>query len=45
MGAKYLPTVKDMKAERRFQKQHHTQSKFIKPSGRPAAAPKTPKKK
>jgi hypothetical protein len=45
MGQKYVPTVKDLKAERRFQKTHHTQSKFIKPSGRPAAAPKSGKKK
>ncbi|HUR56970.1 MAG TPA: hypothetical protein VM029_04640 [Opitutaceae bacterium] len=32
MGQKYLPTNKDLKAARRFQKQQHTQSKFIKPA-------------
>jgi hypothetical protein len=40
MGQKYLPTIKDLKAARRFQKQQHTQSKFIKPAGKPAAKKK-----
>ncbi|MES2695568.1 MAG: hypothetical protein V4773_18980 [Verrucomicrobiota bacterium] len=37
MGAKYLPTVKDQKAGQRFQKKQLVESKFIKPSGKPAA--------
>lgn len=32
MGAKYLPTVKDLKAGERFQKRSLTESKFIKPA-------------
>lgn len=32
MGAKYLPTTKDLKASRRFQQSQNTQSKFIKPA-------------
>jgi hypothetical protein len=32
MGAKYLPTKKDLKASKRFEQNHHTQSKFIKPA-------------
>jgi hypothetical protein len=43
MGAKYLPTIKDRKAGQRFQQKQHVQSKFIKPSGRPAA-PRAKKK-
>jgi hypothetical protein len=43
MGAKYLPTIKDQKATRRFQQKQHVQSKFIKPAGKPAA-PKAKKK-
>lgn len=43
MGAKYLPTIKDQKATRRFQQKLHVQSKFIKPSGQPPA-PKVKKK-
>ena len=39
MGAKYLPTVKDQKANRRFQQKQHVTSKFIKPSAKPAAKP------
>lgn len=35
MGAKYLPTKKDLKASARFQQKQHTQSKFIKPSVKP----------
>ena len=42
MGAKYLPTHKDLKAGQRFQKKQLVQSKFIKPAGTPAA--KKPKK-
>lgn len=37
MGAKYRPTIKDLKAGQRFQKQALTASKFIK-----SAAPKRP---
>ena len=37
MGAKYLPTIKDLKASQRFQQKQHVQSKFIKsPSSKPA---------
>lgn len=43
MGAKYLPTVKDQKADRRFQKKQHVQSKFIKPSVRPPVSKGKPK--
>jgi hypothetical protein len=43
MGAKYLPTVKDQKAGRRFHQKQHSQSKFIKPAARPAP-PKSGKK-
>ncbi|MDF3056032.1 MAG: hypothetical protein K0R17_247 [Rariglobus sp.] len=43
MGAKYLPTKKDLKASQRFQQGLNTQSKFIKPSVKPAA-PKGKKK-
>ncbi len=32
MGAKYLPSIKDQKANRRFQQKQHSQSKFIKPA-------------
>jgi hypothetical protein len=37
MGAKYVPTIKDLKAGERFQKKQHVQSKFIKPAGKPPA--------
>lgn len=37
MGAKYVPTIKDLKAGQRFQQKQLVQSKFIKPSGKPAA--------
>ena len=40
MGAKYLPTIKDQKANQRFHQKQQVQSKFIKPATRPA-----PKKK
>ena len=43
MGAKYLPTTKDLKASQRFHQKQHVVSKFIKPSGQQAA--KKPKKK
>jgi hypothetical protein len=46
MGAKYLPSIKDLKAERRFHQQQHTQSKFIKPAAKPSpprtSSPKSP---
>lgn len=44
MGDKYLPTKKDTKADKRFQQTLNTGSKFIRPSVKPAPAPK-PKKK
>jgi len=40
MGSKYVPTVKDQKADRRFHDKQLRQSKFIKPS-----APRPPAKK
>ena len=40
MGQKYLPTIKDLKAARRFQQKQQTQSKFIKPAAKP-----TPRRK
>lgn len=43
MGSKYVPSIKDLKAGQRFQQKQHTQSKFIKPVGKPAAP--QPKKK
>lgn len=43
MGDKYLPTKKDLKADKRFQQSLHTQSKFIRPSGKPTP-PKAKKK-
>lgn len=43
MGSKYVPSIKDLKAGRRFQQKQHTQSKFIKPTGKPAAQPKKKK--
>ena len=43
MGAKYLPTTKDLKANRRFQQKQHVQSKFIKPAP-PRPVKKTGKK-
>ena len=43
MGAKYLPTIKDQKASRRFQKKLHVASKFIKASGKTAANPRKKK--
>ena len=36
MGAKYLPSKKDQKASARYQQKQLTQSKFIKPSVKPA---------
>jgi hypothetical protein len=42
MGAKYVPTIKDLKAGQRFQQKQLVQSKFIKPAGKPPA--KKPKK-
>jgi hypothetical protein len=42
MGAKYLPTVKDLKAGQRFQKQALTASKFIKPAGPKRPLPTVP---
>ena len=41
MGAKYLPTVKDLKAGERFQKRSLTESKFMKPAAtrRPVPQP------
>jgi len=46
MGAKYLPTKKDLKASKRFQNNQSTQSKFIASTAKPAPAPKpaAPKK-
>lgn len=43
MGTKYLPTIKDQKANSRFQQKQHVQSKFIKPAAKPPV--KTAKKK
>jgi len=40
MGIKYTPSVKDAKANQRYQQKQHTQSKFIKPATKPAAKPK-----
>jgi hypothetical protein len=48
MGAKYQPSVKDQKANQRFQQKQLNQSRFIKPSGKPqqpAAKVKSPKQK
>lgn len=39
MGAKYLPSKKDMKANVRYQQKQLTESKFIKPVAKPAAKP------
>jgi hypothetical protein len=36
MGAKYVPTIRDLKAGQRYQQKQLVQSKFIKPSGKPA---------
>lgn len=41
MGAKYTPSIKDQKATQRFQQKQHVQSKFIKPSGKPAMKKKS----
>lgn len=38
MGSKYVPSIKDLRAGRRFQQKQHTQSKFIKPAPKPPAA-------
>ncbi len=38
MGAKYLPTVKDQRASKRFQQKQHVVSKFIKPADARTAA-------
>jgi hypothetical protein len=40
MGSKYVPSVKDAKANQRYQQKQHTQSKFIKPTAKPAPAKK-----
>ncbi len=40
---KYLPSKKDLKANQRFRQSLNTQSKFIRPSVKPAA-PKAKKK-
>ncbi len=45
MGDKYLPTKKDLKADKRFQQSLNTQSKFIRPSVKPATPALKPKKK
>ncbi len=46
MGAKYLPSIKDLKANRRFQQKQLVASKFIKPADATAAkAAKAAKKK
>ena len=37
MGSKYVPSVKDQKANRRFQQKQQSQSKFIKPAAKPPA--------
>ena len=37
MGAKYVPTIKDLKAGKRFQQKQLVQSKFIKPAAKPPA--------
>lgn len=46
MGAKYLPTKKDLKASQRFQNNQKTQSKFITSTAKPVLPPKpaAPKK-
>jgi hypothetical protein len=43
MGAKYLPTIKDLKASQRFQQKQNPLRKFKKKSG-PQAAKKSKKK-
>lgn len=42
MGAKYYPTIKDLKAGQRFQQKQNVTSKFIKGTGtaQPAKKPK-----
>ncbi len=37
MGAKYLPTIKDLKASQRFHQKQNPLHKFKKPSGNPPA--------
>jgi hypothetical protein len=48
MGSKYVPSIKDLKADRRFQQRLHTQSKFIQPAAKPSppknGKPQPPKK-
>ncbi len=44
MGDKYLPTVKDQKAGKRFQQKQHTQSKFFRTEGTKPSSRKTKKK-
>jgi hypothetical protein len=39
MGAKYLPTVKDQKAAKRFERTQGGASKFFRPTVKPAVAP------
>jgi hypothetical protein len=41
MGAKYVPSVKDTKADQRYQQKQPAQSKFIKSMAKPS--PKKPK--
>lgn len=41
MGAKYLPSKKDLKASQRFQQKQLTESKFIRPAG-PRTTPDAP---
>lgn len=37
MGAKYVPTIRDLKAGQRFQQKQLVQSKFIKRAANPPA--------
>jgi hypothetical protein len=39
MGAKYLPTVKDQKAAKRFERTQGGTSKFFRPAVKPAPTP------
>ncbi|MEO6567344.1 MAG: hypothetical protein ABIO94_01165 [Opitutaceae bacterium] len=43
MGAKYLPTIKDLKATQRFQQKHHPLPFTKKPSGLKAIKKSKPK--
>ncbi|MEO7598476.1 MAG: hypothetical protein ABIV50_06060 [Opitutus sp.] len=40
MGAKYLPTIKDLKASQRFQQKQNPLRKFKKDGGQPGAKKK-----